>query len=178
MIPHKPSNFFGNLNEPVVFANDLLQLEFEDTGTVAARFLVNSTVGLAGLFDVASEIGLPPHEADFGQTLHAYGVGPGPYLVLPLLGPSNLRDSAGLAVDTLLNPFTWLLEREENLIIAAGQGLVRREELLAPLDALGESSVDYYAALRSLYYQDRAVTLGRGAPPDSSALDAEFDAFE
>ena len=172
------SNFFGNLNEPVVFANDLLQLEFEDAGTVAARFLVNSTVGLAGLFDVASEIGLPPHEADFGQTLHAYGVGPGPYLVLPLLGPSNLRDSAGLAVDTLLNPFTWLLEREENLIIAAGQGLVRREELLAALDALRESSVDYYAALRSLYYQDRAVTLGRGAPPDSSALDAEFDAFE
>lgn len=172
------SNFFGNLNEPVVFANDLLQLEFEDAGTVAARFLVNSTVGLAGLFDVASEIGLPPHEADFGQTLHAYGVGPGPYLVLPLLGPSNLRDSAGLAVDTLLNPFTWLLEREENLTIAAGQGLVRREELLAALDALRESSVDYYAALRSLYYQDRAVTLGRGAPPDSSALDAEFDAFE
>jgi len=177
-VKRRVSNFFGNLNEPVVFANDLLQLEFEDAGTVAARFLVNSTVGLAGLFDVASEIGLPPHEADFGQTLHAYGVGPGPYLVLPLLGPSNLRDSAGLAVDTLLNPFTWLLEREENLIIAAGQGLVRREELLAPLDALGESSVDYYAALRSLYYQDRAVTLGRGAPPDSSALDAEFDAFE
>ena len=117
-------------------------------------------------------------ESDFGQTLHAYGVGPGPYLVLPLLGPSNLRDSAGLAVDTLLNPFTWLLEREENLIIAAGQGLVRREELLAALDTLRESSVDYYAALRSLYYQDRAVTLGRGAPPDSSAPDAEFDAFE
>ena len=177
-VKRRVRNFFGNLNEPVVFANDLLQLEFEDAGIIAARFLVNSTIGLAGLFDVASEIGLPLHEADFGQTLHAYGVGPGPYLVLPLLGPSNLRDGAGLAVDTFLNPFTWLLEREENLIIAAGQGLVRREELLAPLDALRESSVDYYAALRSLYYQDRAVTLGRGAAPDSSALDAEFDAFE
>jgi len=91
-------------------------------------------------------------ESDFDQALHAYGVGPGPYLVLPLLGPSNLRDSAGLAVDTLLNPFTWLLEREENLVIAAGQGLVRREELLPALDALRETSVDYYAALRCLYY--------------------------
>jgi len=121
---------------------------------------------------------LPPHKADFGQTLHAYGVGPGPYLVLPLLGPSNLRDSAGLVVDTLLNPFAWLLDQEQNLIISAGQGLVQREELLAPLDGLRDSSVDYYAALRSLYYQDRAVTLGRGTIPDGSALDAEFDAFE
>ncbi|MEE8171466.1 MAG: MlaA family lipoprotein, partial [Alphaproteobacteria bacterium] len=127
---------------------------------------------------VASEIGLAPHKADFGQTLHAYGAGPGPYLVLPLLGPSNLRDGTGLAVDVLLNPFTWLLEPEGNLIIAAGNGLVRREELLELLDALRESSVDYYAALRSLYYQDRAVTLGRGRAPDRSSLDAEFEAFE
>ena len=98
--------------------------------------------------------------------------------MLPLLGLSNIRDGIGLAVDALLNPFTWLLEPEENLIITAGTGLVRREELLVPLDALRESSVDYYAALRSLYYQDRAVTLGRGALPDNSALDAEFEAFE
>lgn len=177
-VKRRVSNFFSNIKEPVVFANDLLQLELEDASVIAARFLVNSTLGLAGLFDVASEIGLPPHKADFGQTLHAYGAGPGPYLVLPLLGPSNLRDGIGLAVDALLNPFTWLLEPEGNLIITAGTGLVRREELLVPLDALRESSVDYYAALRSLYYQDRAVTLGRGALPDNSALDALFEAFE
>ena len=167
-VKRRVRNFFSNINEPVVFANDLLQAEFEDAGVIAARFLINSTVGLAGLFDVAAEIGLEPHEADFGQTLHAYGIGPGPYLVLPLLGPSNFRDGVGLAVDAVLNPFTWLLEPEENLAIAAGRGLVRREELLAPLDALRENSVDYYAALRSLYYQDRAVALGRGRAPDSS----------
>ena len=162
----------------MVAANDLLQLEFEDAGTALARFAINSTIGLAGLFDVATEFGLPPHESDFGQTLHAYGAGPGPYLVLPLLGPTTLRDGTGFAVDTLMNPFTWLLESEENLALAIGKGLVRREELLAALDALRDSSVDYYAAVRSLYYQNRAVELGRGAAPDNSALDAEFEAFE
>ena len=177
-VKRRVSNFFSNINEPVVFANDLLQFELEDASVIVARFLVNSTLGLAGLFDVASEIGLPPHKADFGQTLHAFGAGPGPYLVLPLLGPSNLRDGIGLAVDALLSPFTWLLKPDENLILTAGTGLVRREGLLVPLDALRESSVDYYAALRSLYYQDRAVALGRGALPDNSALDAEFEAFE
>jgi phospholipid-binding lipoprotein MlaA len=177
-VKRRVRNFFSNINEPVVLANDLLQFEFEDAGVIGARFLVNSTAGLAGLFDVASEIGLEPHKADFGQTLYSYGAGPGPYLVLPLLGPSNLRDGTGLLVDALLNPFTWLLESEENIALAVGKGLVRREELLAPLDALRESTVDYYAALRSLYYQDRAVALGRGSAADSSALDAEFDAFE
>ncbi len=177
-VKRRVRNFFSNINEPVTFANDLLQLEFEDAGVIGARFLVNSTVGLAGLFDVASEIGLEPHKADFGQTLYSYGAGPGPYLVLPLLGPSNLRDSTGLVVDAVLNPFTWLLEPEENIATAVGKGLVRREELLVPLDALRESSVDYYAALRSLYYQDRAVALGRGSAADNSALDAEFEAFE
>jgi phospholipid-binding lipoprotein MlaA len=171
-------NFFANINAPVVFANDILQFEFEDAGATGARFLINSTVGLAGLFDVASEIGLAPHKADFGQTLYSYGSGPGPYLVLPLFGPSNLRDGVGLAVDSLLNPLTWLLEPEENLILAAAKGLVRREALLAPLDALRETSVDYYAALRSLYYQDRAVALGRATAPGNASLDAEFDAFK
>ncbi|MBT4428484.1 MAG: VacJ family lipoprotein [Rhodospirillaceae bacterium] len=172
------SNFFTNLNAPVVFANDLLQFEFEDAAETSARFLINSTIGLAGLFDVASEIGLEPHEADFGQTLHTYGVGPGPYLVLPLLGPSNLRDGFGRAVDTLLNPLTWLLEPEENLIIAGAKGLVQREELLESLDAVRETSVDYYAALRSLYYQNRAVELGRGVDPEQDILGTEFDDFE
>ncbi len=171
-------NFFTNLNAPVVFANDLLQFEFEDAAETGARFLINSTIGLAGLFDVASEIGLEPHEADFGQTLHTYGVGPGPYLVLPLLGPSTFRDGFGRAVDTLLNPLTWLLEPEENLVIAGAKGLVQREELLESLDAVRETSVDYYAALRSLYYQNRAVELGRGIDPEQDILGTEFDDFE
>ena len=94
--------------------------------------------------------------------MYTYGAGPGPYLVPPLLGPSNFRDGIGLVVDALLNSSSWLLEPEENLIITAGTRLLRREELLGPLNALRKTSVDYYAALRSLYYQDRAVVLGRG----------------
>ncbi len=171
-------NFFANLNAPVVFANDLLQFEFEEAGETGARFLINSTLGLGGLFDVASEFGLEPHKADFGQTLHSYGAGPGPYLVLPLFGPSNLRDGIGLAVDSLLNPLTWLLQPEENLIIAGTKGLVRREELLEPLDALRDTSVDYYAALRSLYYQNRAVQLGRGVDSEHQFFGTEFEDFE
>jgi hypothetical protein len=86
---------------------------------IVERFLVNFTLRL---FDAASEIGLPPHKTDFGQTLYAYGAGLGPYLVLPLLSPSNLRDGIGLVADVLLNSSSWLLEPEENLIITAGTG--------------------------------------------------------
>ena len=98
---------------------------------IVERFLVNFTLGPARLFDVASKIGLPPHKADFGQTLYAYGAGPGPCLVLPLLGPSNLRDGLGLVVDALLNSFTSPLEPEENLIITAGTGLVGAKDCWA-----------------------------------------------
>jgi phospholipid-binding lipoprotein MlaA len=178
VVKQRVTNFFGNLGEPVVFANDMLQGEFEDAATTAARFAVNTTLGLAGLFDVATDFGLPAHDSDFGETLHAWGVGPGPYLMLPLFGPSTLRDGTGVAVDTLMNPFGWLLEDDVKIGLAVGKGVVRREELLTALDALRDSSVDYYAALRSLYYQNRAVELGLGGAPGNEALDAEFDDFE
>ena len=110
--------------------------------------------------------------------MYAFGAGPGPYLVPPLLGPSNFRDGIGRVVDALLNSFSWLLEPEEKLIITAGTGLLRREELLGPLNALRETSVEYYAALRSLYYQGGAAALGWGTLPYNLARDAEFEAFE
>lgn len=95
------SNFFSNLGELPTLANALLQLKFGVAATSFGRFALNSTVGLAGLFDVASPIGLKPQNEDFGQTLGYWGVGSGPYLVLPLLGPSSVRDATGLAVDSL-----------------------------------------------------------------------------
>ena len=167
-----------NLRSPVILANDLLQFEGGDAFVTTARFVVNSTVGLLGLFEVADEIGLDYHPADFGQTLYAYGSGPGPYLVLPLLGPSTLRDGIGIGVDIFFDPFTYLLDFETRMMVLGGKVVVRREELLEPLDELRAGSIDYYAALRSAYVQKRAVELRKGQIPDSSEFDELFDSFQ
>ena len=169
---------FDNLNAPVVFANDLLQLEIVDAGVTAGRFAVNSTVGLAGLFDVAQAIGLERHDADFGQTLFSHGVGPGVYLVIPVLGPSTLRDGAGKGVDLLLNPFTYIFDTGTILALGAADGVGRREAVLEPIEDLRRTSVDFYAAVRATYYQDRAVTLGGGAAPQSLQVDRLFDSAQ
>ena len=171
-------NGFENLNAPVVLANDLLQLELGDAATTTGRFVVNSTVGVLGLFDVAEAFGLPHHPADFGQTLYTYEVGPGPYLVLPLLGPSTTRDGLGKAVDIFLDPLTYVLDTGSNLARGATKAVVRREQLLAPLEDLRATSIDYYAALRSAYYQDRRVVLRKGSLAPAPDLDAMFDAVE
>jgi phospholipid-binding lipoprotein MlaA len=172
--------FFANLRSPVQFANDLLQLEFADAANTAGRFGLNSTIGLLGLFEVAEPLGLPAHYADFGQTLHSYGSGPGPYLMLPLFGPSTLRDGTGRLVDVALDPLAWLLTPEQSLGVAGTSIVVRREELLDPLDELRKSSVDWYAALRSAYSQRRAVELGKlaGAPPVGAAAPPSDDLFD
>ena len=178
MVKRGVSNFFDNLNSPVVLANDVLQLEFADAATTTGRFVVNSTVGVLGLFDVAENFGLPDHPADFGQTLYAYGVGPGPYLVLPLLGPSTTRHGVGKVVDTFLDPLTYVLEPGPSFARGAAEAVVGREQLLAPLEDLRATSIDYYAALRSAYYQDRRVVLRKGSLADAPDLDAMFDAAE
>lgn len=98
------SNFFANIGAITNFTNTLLQLKFLRAAKTATRFLINSTVGIAGVWDPAARLGLFPHQEDFGQTLGYYGLGPGPYIVLPIAGPSNLRDTTGLAVDSL--PFS------------------------------------------------------------------------
>lgn len=171
-------NFFRNLGSPVRFANDVLQFTFEDAGVTVARFGINTTVGVLGLFEVAEGWGFPHHPADFGQTLHSYGVGAGPYIVIPLLGPSTVRDGLGTAVDVFFDPLTYALDTYPRLGVTATNAIVRREQLIEPLDDLRKNSIDYYAALRSAYYQDRAVTLrkGRGASP--AAADAAFEDFE
>ncbi len=171
-------NAFYNLGEPVRLANDMLQFEGGDAAKTTGRFLVNTTVGIVGLFDVASDWGMSRHPSDFGQTLHSYGSGVGPYLVLPILGPSTLRDGTGTLVDMFFDPRTWLLDFPTNMSITGGKGTVRREELIQPLDDLRENSIDYYSALRSAYFQDRAVDLRRGKAADTSDLDKMFDAVD
>jgi phospholipid-binding lipoprotein MlaA len=168
-----------NLNSPVIFANDLLQLDAVGAGITAGRFAINSTVGVLGLFDVARLIGLEPHHADFGQTMFGYGVGAGPYLVLPILGPATLRDWTGRGVDVFFDPLTYVLSTGQSFAVAGTKGLIKREELLVPLEELRAGSVDYYAALRAAYYQNRAVELGLATSGTASkAVDKLFDEAE
>jgi phospholipid-binding lipoprotein MlaA len=151
--------FFDNLASPSVLVNDLLQLRGGRAAVTSARFVVNTTVGVAGLFDPAQRIGLPDHHSDFGQTLWVYGVGSGPYLMLPLFGPSTARDGFGRLVDGALRPDTWLLGGAPLLVLGVGDGLSLRAMHREALEELERSSVDYYAALRSVYWMDRQGVL-------------------
>ncbi len=153
---------FTNLSSPVVFANDLLQLEFQRAGTTLGRFVINSTFGVAGLFDVAETLGLEGHTADFGQTLYHYGVGDGFYLVLPLFGPTTVRDAVGFGVDSVLDPRAYLLEGIPRYGLAVGEGIVRREEVIDPVDFLAEYALDPYDAVRAWTYQQRQRELTGG----------------
>jgi phospholipid-binding lipoprotein MlaA len=162
-------NALRNLRSPIVLANDLFQGETDRAGITAGRFLVNSTLGLAGLFDVASEMGLDYHAEDFGQTLAVHGVGEGPYLVLPLLGPSNPRDASGLVVDMLFDPLTYvgIFGGVDNIGLGAAvvEGLDTRARNLKTLDEIRKGSLDYYATLRSLYRQRRVDEISNGETP-------------
>lgn len=156
-------NFLRNLRTPVTLANDLLQGDLERAEATFARFLINSTVGLLGLFDIAAESGIPYHDEDFGQTLGSYGAGEGFYLVLPILGPSNLRDAGGRIVDLLLDPLTYLAPTEVGLGRAALTGVDFRSRNIDELDALKADSLDFYARIRSLYRQNRESEINNGA---------------
>ncbi len=150
---------FRNLDSPSTFVNDVFQLRFRDAGETLGRFVLNSTLGAGGLFDAGLEMGWEPHVSDFGQTLGHYGVGAGPYLVLPILGPSTLRDGFGSVVDGLMQPLTYIIGPGQlltiTLPIGTGRGFTMRDVYSEKLNALEESSVDFYAALRSAYLQSR-----------------------
>lgn len=147
-----------NLNSPKVFVNDLLQLRFCDAGEVLGRFVLNSTLGIGGLLDPALEAGWKPHKSDFGQTLGKIGVGSGPYLIIPVFGPTTVRDGFGVLVDMLFQPLTYIFGPTDLLLqlyIGGGTSIVVLDESYDKLQALEESSIDYYAALRSAYLQNR-----------------------
>ncbi|MFT8244709.1 VacJ family lipoprotein [Roseomonas sp. BN140053] len=154
-------NVLGNLRAPVIFLNDALQGNPERARDTLARFMLNSTVGLGGIFDVAAAMGLPGHTEDFGQTLAAAGLGEGPYLFIPLLGPSNPRDLVGTGVDIVSNPFTYLTFGSDGLNnaydygVPVARGLDLREGVIETLDAVNSTSLDPYATIRSGYRQQR-----------------------
>lgn len=150
------ANFFDNLGRPISALNALLQLDFADTGTELGRFAVNSTFGILGLFDPASDIGLLEDDEDFGQTLGRWGVGPGFYLVIPLRGPSTLRDALGGAANTAMDPFINSLEWQE----AVGVRVLDAETELSldqdTYEALYDRALDPYIFFRSAYNQNRS----------------------
>mgnify|MGYP005842292829 CR=1 FL=1 len=155
-------NFLANLRSPIIFANDLLQGETERAGTTLGRFMINTTIGLGGVLDPATALGRERHDEDLGQTLAVWGVGDGPYLVLPILGPSNLRDLAGRIGDRFANPLPYLDDDSYWIAQAAGEGVQARYDALDLLDDLERNSLDFYAAVRAIYAQRRAADIRNG----------------
>jgi phospholipid-binding lipoprotein MlaA len=158
-------DFLDNLSEPVIFANDVMQGEFDRASQTLWRFSANSTFGLAGFFDVATGAGVPGHSEDFGQTLAVWGVPDGAYLVLPMFGPSNPRDTAGLVADVYLDPFTYIHMKQHIWWQGArqyGSYLDVRARNLNTLTGIERGSVDYYASVRSLYRQSRKDAIANG----------------
>jgi phospholipid-binding lipoprotein MlaA len=151
-------NFLVNLDEPWIGVNDLLQGNVERSLSASTRFFINTTFGVAGLFDMAAEWGLPHHDSDFGQTLGVWGIGEGPYLTLPIFGPSNVRDTIGLGMGFAANPLTWI-SGTASLVAGAArgtmQGVDERGRNIDTLDDLERNSLDFYATLRSVYRQHR-----------------------
>jgi phospholipid-binding lipoprotein MlaA len=153
---------FRNLRSPAIFTNHLLQLRFGDAARTVGRFVLNSTVGAAGLLDAGERGAGWAHEpADFGQTLGRYGVPSGPYLVLPVLGPSLLRELVGMGTDFMLDPLTWVIGPVWWIPTGVGGGFTRIDAYHEDLEALEEESVEIYAALRNVYYQDRLAAIRR-----------------
>ena len=163
------SNFLDNLSSPVIFANDLLQGEFERALTTFGRAFINTTIGIVGFADVAaSEFGIERHSEDFGQTLAVYGMGEGFYLVLPIFGPSSPRDAIGkLVIDPYLDPLgLWLGNTDRQNIeytLAGAEGLDEYAGIVDELNQVKKTSVDYYAAVRSLYRQKRKTEINNGS---------------
>jgi phospholipid-binding lipoprotein MlaA len=162
----------------VTAVNELAQGEGTRAAQTIARFLINSTLGLLGIFDVAKDFGLPHTKEDFGQTIGVWAKAPpedgGPYLVLPLAGPSNARDAVGILVDYLIDPFrigTEQLDVEWLLYARSGVDAVdARSRTLQALDDLEKNSVDYYSAVRSAYTQRRAAQIRQRGVVSTSSL--------
>ena len=159
-------NFTSNISTLLSIPNSLLQGNLKQVGHATGSFLVNSTVGILGFFNPAEKIGLNPHKEDVGQTLGAYGLGPGCYYVLPILGPTTVRDSVGLIADTIIDPFAHVTIRENELLGISGNNIdyfsVKgttavdfRSDNITNFESLEKNSIDLYSAFKSIYLQDR-----------------------
>ena len=157
------SNFLNNLKMPLVVVNQLLQGQGKNAAESSGRFIVNTTAGLFGLIDVADKIGLEKKQEDFGQTLASWGVGDGFYIVLPIFGPSNIRDTTGMILTYVTDPINaYAVSEGEAWILpvrTATNAIDQRSRIIDEVNALRNNSLDYYAAVRSSYYQNRKAAI-------------------
>jgi len=158
-------NFFSNLDDVLVLLNDLLQFKPEQAASDFSRLVWNTSVGIAGLIDVATPMDLPKHNEDFGQTLGYWGIGDGPYLVLPFLGPSTLRDTVGTVVDVHFDPVAQHTPVAERNSAIAIHSVDNRSRLLDAEEVLDEAAIDRYVFLRDAYLQRRRGLVYDGNPP-------------
>ena len=183
------NNFFSNLDDVIVIANDLLQLKFKQFASDTGRLIINSTIGLFGLIDWASDIGLPKHNEDFGQTLGYWGVPSGPYFVLPFLGPSTIRDTGGLYVDSdnfdpiqreLHETFPPPARESDKAVVGMTvlKAIDTRAQLLEASNILDEAALDPYVFLREAFFQQRKNLVYDGNPPTEPAEFSEDELFD
>ncbi|MBA2590624.1 MAG: VacJ family lipoprotein [Alphaproteobacteria bacterium] len=161
-------NALNNLNSPVVLANDVLQGDGDKAVNTTGRLLINSTVGLGGLIDVASKIGIPNHDNDFGITLGKNGIAEGSYLVLPFAGPLPPRDLLGVGVDQAFDPLTYVRFHGKDtwMVVRFGIGVLDlRASNLDSIETIERSSIDFYATTRNLYRQNRNAKINDGRAP-------------
>ena len=161
-------NFLDNLNSPVVLLNDILQGDSDRATNTFARFAINTTIGIGGVFDMATDVGYPDHSEDFGQTLGMWGVNEGPFIMLPIFGPSNPRDTVGLVADYFTDPISnWAINTDRrwvNPTRSGAEGVDFRARNMEEIDDMERTSIDYYATVRSLYRQHRKDQIRNGQP--------------
>ena len=183
-VRHGLANAFQNLAMPKRLVNEVFQARFQEAGSEVARFLLNTTVGVAGFVDVASRAGLQESDADAGQTLGVYGAGPGPYLVVPFLPPLTVRDGIGYAVDSLLDPLSWFVTPfAADFGRAAAKTINERADNLKLYQDVEDASLDLYAAVRNGYLQRRQKSIAdairqRDQELESELLFAQFGDFD
>ena len=159
-------NFVSNLGEPVTFANEVLQGKVGNAAGTVGRFVINTTIGIAGIFDPAGAMGIQRTDEDFGQTLGVWGVGTGPYLVLPFLGSTNPRDLLGFGADIAMDPLNYAefeSDDETRIGIAILGGLSGREDAIEAVDGIRDQ-VDPYTTVRRFYVRNRAALIGNSEP--------------
>jgi phospholipid-binding lipoprotein MlaA len=159
------SNFFSNINDVIVVVNDVLQLKVSQAGSDVARLAINTTAGVLGLFDFATGWGFEKHDEDFGQTLGYWGIGDGPYIVLPILGPSNARDAVGWVGDFYAWPVSYIEHDRTRRIVVGIRVVSARADLLATSSILETAALDPYAFVRDAYLQRRRNLVYDGRPP-------------
>jgi phospholipid-binding lipoprotein MlaA len=170
-VEHSIQHFFRNLHSPVVFVNNVLQGKGEGAITEVGRFMINTTVGVAGFFDPATFLNMPNSDEDFGQTLGVWGVPGGPYLVLPLLGPSNPRDTGGLIGDYAMTGYTWFIPWYASAGLTSVRIVNQRSRLLETIREERKAAFDFYVAVRNAYVQRRDDQIGDRKPKSEESDD-------